>query len=564
MSKFEKNRKKLAWLFKMKGLVLWSQLMADKLGLFFIWSFLANILLRKKTIQKQFGSRMIYRQYSKVFKHAFSSEKKEKKSRQLLFFFAMGSESTYNARNFMLAYFFQNKGWNPEYLICDGVFDLCHKERLGKTRVGNRLFCQACIYGYDYVQQKSGIKIEKMSSYANGFVVTIFEVGLKIEQDLKTIEDCQNFSFDHLPIGELVKVSVLRYFYTGVLKPEYLHVYKKYLKEGVRCALLFNDYLNTHSKEIIIFWNGAGFMDRVAMEVCRKRSIPFITQESFFGNSSWIYAKNKVAIHLDYSSEYKRDKKNFSFDEAENRDLEILIRSFSGNHDFSKKTDVKQLLGMDSQQQFVVLFTNMNFDTYVLGRDQLFNNMFQWIEHTCNFWNALSKEVKLVVRAHPGELKYLTPSSDFVRNVMTSLISDTVLFVDADSPISSYDLLDQSNGVLVYSSTIGVEAMLLNKIVISAGTTFYQEFGLHPKSKAEYEFLLKNLIDGKLSANVDLNSLKHYLYYLYFRRVVQLRGFGINRLTGKDFIDETLNANELMKLNEEALNDFYNEMIYED
>ena len=124
----------------------------DKIGLFSVWSYFANLVLKKKGIQKRFGRSMIYRQYSKVFKHAFMLEDRDVNSKQLLFFFAMGSESTYNARNFMLAYFFQSKGWHPEYLICDGVFELCHKERIGKTRDSNKLFCQDCFHGYWHVE----------------------------------------------------------------------------------------------------------------------------------------------------------------------------------------------------------------------------------------------------------------------------------------------------------------------------------------------------------------------------------------------------------------------------
>jgi hypothetical protein len=564
MSKFDQNRNRLAWLGKAKGLVLWSQFFMDKIGLFSVWSYFANLVLKKKAIQKRFGRSMIYRQYSKVFKHAFTLEDRDVNSKQLLFFFAMGSESTYNARNFMLAYFFQSKGWHPEYLICDGVFELCHKERIGKTRDSNKLFCQDCVHGYKHVERESGLKMDRMSAYVQGSVSSSFEELLNIDSELLSIEDCQKFTFKGMPLGELVRVSVLRFFYSGVLKQEYIQVYKRYLKEGARCALLFNHYLDAHHKDLVIFWNGAGFMDRVAMEVCRMRKIPFITQESFWGNSSWIYAKNKIAIHLDYFKEYERDKEKFSFGETENEKLENLVKSFSGNHDFDAKPNVKGLLGMSSHDQFVVLYTNMNFDTYVLGRDKLFTSMFEWIEHTCNYWNELETKVKLVVRAHPGELKFLTPSSDFVRNIMTSLVSEKVFFVDSDSAISSYDLLDQSCGVLVYSSTMGVEAMMLNKLVISSGTTFYKEFGLHPKSKSEYNFLLKNLVEGKLNVNVDLNSLKRYLYYLYFMRVVDLSGFGIVRLIGMDYVDEELNADSLIKMNEKALSDFYSEMIYED
>ncbi len=48
MSKFDQNRNRLAWLGKAKGLVLWSQFFMDKIGLFSVWSYFANLVLKKK------------------------------------------------------------------------------------------------------------------------------------------------------------------------------------------------------------------------------------------------------------------------------------------------------------------------------------------------------------------------------------------------------------------------------------------------------------------------------------------------------------------------------------
>ncbi|MFM7104064.1 MAG: hypothetical protein ACKOW8_00975, partial [Flavobacteriales bacterium] len=162
--KFSANRKKLNALHSYKQLTLWSKFLFDRIGLYPVWALLMNYFLQKGSVGIKYGNRMIYRQYIKVFKNAFRSRIRSKIDRDVLFFFAMGAESTYNARNLMLAKFFESKGWNAEFLICDGVFSLCHKERIGKTRSNSGLLCFECNYGYRNVEKQTGMNFLKLGN----------------------------------------------------------------------------------------------------------------------------------------------------------------------------------------------------------------------------------------------------------------------------------------------------------------------------------------------------------------------------------------------------------------
>ena len=66
----------------------------------------------------------------------------------------------------------------------------------------------------------------------------------------------------------------------------------------------------------------------------------------------------------------------------------------------------------------VTLFTNMNFDTYVLGRNSLFKSMENWLIETIEFWKENVKDIPLYIRAHPGEVKTPTPAIRFVRDIV--------------------------------------------------------------------------------------------------------------------------------------------------
>jgi hypothetical protein len=522
-----------------------------------------NYFLDKGKVGIMYGDEMIYRQYIQVFRNAFVRKNQTQDKRQVLFFFAMGAESTYNARNLMLAKFFELKDWNAEFLICDGAFSLCHKERIGKTRKNSSLLCFECKYGYNQVARQTGMSFLRLGNFSTGLESKIQKILHLVNNELKTIKDCTEFRYDDYDVGEIVKVSVLRYHYTGHLRENYLEIYKKYILEAVRCMHLFKVFLKDRKKDLVILWNGAGFMDRMVIEVCKRKGIDYVTQESFWGDSSWIYKKNGIAIHLDFEREYDLYGRLMPFETKEKARVNELVKSFRGIHDANKVFSVSKELGLKENERFAVLFTNMNFDTYVLGRDRVFSSMTDWVVKTIEFWKMRKPQMKLVIRAHPGELKFVTPSSDFVRDIVNPLKFDNLIFIDADNSMDSYGLVKNAEAVLVYSSTIGVESILMGKYVVSSGTSFYDRFVEKPSDIADYYRLLDNIMSNNFSTDYDLEEMMRYLNFIYFHRIVNLKGMGINRRMGENYIDTTINAEELIKLNQSQLNSFYFEVIDE-
>jgi len=81
-------------------------------------------------------------------------------------------------------------------------------------------------------------------------------------------------------------------------------------------------------------------------------------------------------------------------------------------------------------------------------------------------------ETLFVFRAHPDEARPGKAAQESVagwaeKNQITKL--DNVVFVDASQKISSYELIQHSKFVMIYNSTIGMEATLLGTPVLCAG-----------------------------------------------------------------------------------------------
>ncbi|HYM54790.1 MAG TPA: hypothetical protein VES97_05470, partial [Solirubrobacteraceae bacterium] len=122
------------------------------------------------------------------------------------------------------------------------------------------------------------------------------------------------------------------------------------------------------------------------------------------------------------------------------------------------------------------LFTNVTWDSATIGHDVGFASMFDWVEHAVRV--AGRDDLVLVVRIHPAEGRWGTRED--VQEVITSRLGQipaNVRFVSAQDALSSYALLDITDLVLTYTTTVGLEAAVRGKHVAVAGDTHYRGRG---------------------------------------------------------------------------------------
>ncbi len=549
------NQKTLRKTKRLKNLSLFSILWLDKLNLLNFFVPVVNSFIKLSGIKKKFNSTMNYRIYANSFKDAFRENINEKQKRNAVIFFAMGSESSYFLRQLMIAKYLELNNWNVEIIVCSGFISACHKERIGKSKENSKLMCQECSWGYNYISKKTGMKISELS--LNKYP----ENSTSEKINLKTIEECINYkSNQDIPIGELSKINVLRYFYQGSFynTEEELKVFNKYLNATQKSVDTLNSYFSEKKKDLIILMNGSGNFDQSVIYFSKKYKIPFITQESFIGSNSWIYKKNGIAIHLDFYKDWQREKTDLN--ENQIQEITDFFEKLKSGALYSTKLQESNIEKLNLKKG-VVLFTNMNFDTYVLGRNSLFTSMENWLEETITFWKNNVQGIPLYIRVHPGESKMLTPTLKFTRDIVKPHLCENIILIDSDSKINSYSILMNANYVITYSSTIGVEAMMMNIPCVSAGEAFYKPFALAPEEKSSYFESLKKMNADSNYFKIEKRNLISYLHYLYFKRIKHFKGFDINRETGNIELTDLDNYKNLIELNKEILDSFYKDCI---
>jgi hypothetical protein len=166
-----------------------------------------------------------------------------------------------------------------------------------------------------------------------------------------------------------------------------------------------------------------------------------------------------------------------------------------------------------------LLATNVVGDSSLLRRDPLFRNQRHWLGVTIDFFRA-RPEWGLIVRAHPDEArlggKVAVRMGDVAREIAGS--APNVLVIGGDEDVSTYSLLPDLSGGLVWVSSIGADLVARGIPVLAAARPKYHALGLveEPRTIAEYFRALGHLAGPAARPTADQQARARQYLSLVF------------------------------------------------
>jgi hypothetical protein len=150
--------------------------------------------------------------------------------------------------------------------------------------------------------------------------------------------------------------------------------------------------------------------------------------------------------------------------------------------------------------------------------------MFAWLDFTLERIIRRHPETFFVIRAHPDESRPGKESQESVAEwVAERKVEElgNVLFVPPQEYFSSYELIQRSKFVMVYNSTIGLEASILGAAVLCAGKARFTQYPtvFFPKSVEEYLQLAEAFLQAEQlrAPQEHQRQARRFLYYQLFR-----------------------------------------------
>ena len=304
------------------------------------------------------------------------------------------------------------------------------------------------------------------------------------------------------------------------------YLLREYILSAWNVAQKFDALLDQTRPRAVLVFNGQFFPEATARWVAQKRGIRVITHEVGFQPATAFFTEGEATASPIPVPE------SFEMNDAQNAKLDAyLAKRFQGDFTMAgikfwadmKRLDESFLQKAAGFKQIVPIFTNVIFDTSQPHANTVFEDMFDWLDLVLEEIRS-HPETLFVIRAHPDELRVRKASRETVAGwVEARRVTDlpNVVFVGPKETLSSYELILKSKFVMVYNSTIGLEASIMGAPVLCAGKARFTQYPtvFFPQTIEDVRRKMKEFLAAD-SIAVPLEfkrNARRFLYYQLFR-----------------------------------------------
>ncbi|MDX1436080.1 MAG: hypothetical protein R3335_04675 [Anaerolineales bacterium] len=336
------------------------------------------------------------------------------------------------------------------------------------------------------------------------------------------------FEFQGLPLGQLALPSIRWTLRRHNLPddPPTRFLYGEFILSAFNVARHFGRLLEQVRPAAVMVFNGTFYPEATARWISHQQGLRVITHEVGMRPYTGFFTEGEATAYP------IRIPDDFQLGPEQEARLDAYLENrFRGNFSMAGIRFWPEMQSLDGGlrakmarfEQVVPVFTNVVFDTSQVHANTSFSDMFSWLESIL----ALIRdhpETLFVIRAHPDEKREHKQSresvSDWIGKNRVGELPNAV-FIDSEEYLSSYELIQASKFVMVYNSSIGLEASLMGAAVLCGGKARYTQTPcvFFPQGQDEYlqqarAFLAADSIEvpTEFSANA-----RRFLYYQLYK-----------------------------------------------
>lgn len=278
-------------------------------------------------------------------------------------------------------------------------------------------------------------------------------------------------------------------------------IYRQYLSSAAAWLDELEQIFAELRPRALVVFNGIAYPEAVARSLARRMGVDAISHEVGLRKHSAYFTRRDATF---------REVEPAAITELspdENQRLDRYLESrFQGEFtmaDIKFWPEIRELPEwlsgrIDGNRRAVAIFPNVAFDTSQSHANTLFDDMFKWLDSAVETIRSHPDEL-FVLRAHPDENRAGKASAQSVAGWYEGGPArglSNLVFIPPDQRIDSYELIRRSKLVLVYSSSIGLEASILGAPVVCAGRSRYSSVpaAYYPSDSQEYLQTVDRLI----------------------------------------------------------------------
>ncbi len=309
---------------------------------------------------------------------------------------------------------------------------------------------------------------------------------------------------------------------------------REYILSAWSIARQFADLLDRIRPRAVVLFNGQFFPEAAVRWVALRHDLRVITHEVGLQPASAFFTDGEATAYPIHIPE------TFELTSEQNARLDAyLSKRFRGDFTMAGIRFWPSMAGLDQAflqeaagfKQIVPIFTNVIFDTSQPHANTVFEDMFDWLDMVFEVIRR-HPETLFVIRAHPDELRVRKASRETVEEWATQRgvwQEPNVIVIGPREPLSSYELIQRSKFVMVYNSTIGLEASILGVPVLCAGRARYTQYPtvFFPQTPQAVRQKMEEFLQAKtiyVPEEFQRNA-RRFLYYQLFRASLPFEAF---------------------------------------
>lgn len=330
-----------------------------------------------------------------------------------------------------------------------------------------------------------------------------------IPETFENIEELRKFKLFNVDFGLGVISSLISEWNDHLFDPlqKKEDVYKG-LISSVKIYLSLTEQLSNLKPDLVYLFNGRLLDSRPALRACQQSGVKFYTHErGATADKYWLVDREWVHSLSNQKREIQDYWKNSNLDE--NEKIRISQKWFL---DRSKGIDQNWISFVKDQQEDAL---PCNFDNSLTNVVIFNSSIYEYDTVEDWAWDLFKDEIdalisiskqfehderfKFYLRVHPN-LKGEENSQLRELHKLRQMNLKNLIIIDPNDEIDSYALMRVANKIIVFSSTLGVEACFCGKPAILVGRAIYEDLDCiyNPKTKAEFF----ELISTDLSAQI--------------------------------------------------------------
>jgi hypothetical protein len=342
-----------------------------------------------------------------------------------------------------------------------------------------------------------------------------------------SVPELIRFQWEGIPLGDLC-LPGLRW----ILRIHHLwddestrYLLREYILSAWNIARQFAALLDRTQPRAVVVFNGQFYPEATARYVAQKRGIRVITHEVGLQPATAFFTEGEATAYPIHIPD------EFELNDEQNAKLDAyLAKRFQGDFSMAGIKFWAGMQGLDEAflqkaagfKQIVPVFTNVIFDTSQPHANTVFEDMFDWLDMALEVIRA-HPQTLFVIRAHPDELRVRKASRETVEAWAEASGADrepNVVFVGPKETLSSYELIQRSKFVMVYNSTIGLEAAIMGAVVLCAGAARFTQYPtvFFPQSVEDVRRRMEEFLDAEtieVPAEFKRNARRFLYYQLY-------------------------------------------------